>query len=81
MIVDCSHMNAGKQCLNQLNVWKEVIKLRSTGDRTICGLMAESNLKQGCQKIPENPEMLKYGVSVTDECLGWEETENLLREV
>ena len=40
--------------------------------------MVESNLFQGCQNIPENPKELIYGVSVTDGCIGWDETEEVL---
>jgi len=44
---------------------------------SIVGMMLESNLHEGNQPIPSKPEQLKYGVSVTDKCIGWEETERL----
>ncbi|MFW6209640.1 MAG: 3-deoxy-7-phosphoheptulonate synthase, partial [Spirochaetota bacterium] len=48
------------------------------GNTILSGFMLESNLFEGCQEIPENLAQLKYGVSVTDECIGWDETERLV---
>ena len=45
------------------------------------GVMIESNLYFGCQKLANNAKELEYGVSITDECIGWEETENLLKNL
>jgi 3-deoxy-7-phosphoheptulonate synthase len=77
IIVDCSHMNAGKCFHNQSKVWKKVITARCAGQDSIRGIMCESNINEGNQKISES---LAYGVSVTDECIGWEETEELIGE-
>lgn len=77
VIVDCSHMNSSKQFRNQISVWRECLKLRNEG-LPICGLMAESNIGEGNQEISQ--ETLRYGVSVTDECLGWDDTDNLIKE-
>jgi len=48
------------------------------GNTSIVGMMLESNLHEGGQSIPCNLEELKYGVSVTDKCIGWEETEKII---
>lgn len=58
---------------------QRVIQQKVTGDEAIIGLMLESNLEEGNQKIPADPTALRYGVSVTDECIGWETTARLLR--
>ncbi len=77
IIVDCSHMNTGKNCHNQPKVWKEAIKKRKNGHKSIKGVMLESNIHEGNQSI-SGP--LQYGVSITDECIGWEATEQLINE-
>ncbi len=77
LIIDCSHMNSAKLFQNQIKVWKECLKMKSDG-LPICGLMAESNIDEGNQEISDEP--LRYGVSVTDECLGWYATEDLINE-
>lgn len=77
IVVDCSHMNTGKNCYNQPNVWKEAIKIRKNGHRSIKGVMLESNIHEGNQSI-SGP--LQYGVSITDECIGWDATEQLIDE-
>jgi 3-deoxy-7-phosphoheptulonate synthase len=77
LIVDCSHMNAGKCFHNQTKVWRDVINARRGGRKAIRGIMVESNLHEGNQQISPMPD---YGVSVTDECIGWEKTEQLIAE-
>ncbi|WP_017904504.1 3-deoxy-7-phosphoheptulonate synthase [Pseudomonas asplenii] len=76
MMVDCSHANSGKDPLRQPAVFGEVLEQRLQGDRSLIGMMLESHLFEGCQ--PLSPS-LRYGVSITDGCLGWEATEQLLR--
>ncbi|MFW5813262.1 MAG: 3-deoxy-7-phosphoheptulonate synthase [Fibrobacterota bacterium] len=76
-IIDCSHKNCNKDYLKQADVWKEVAGRRRKGEPHIKGLMAESFLEDGNQKLVPG-EALKYGVSVTDPCLGWEKTEELV---
>jgi 3-deoxy-7-phosphoheptulonate synthase len=77
VMVDCSHANSGKSYLRQIDVATDVAGQVSRGDRRIIGLMVESNLEEGRQDIvPGMP--LRYGVSVTDACLGWTQTEPLL---
>lgn len=78
IIVDCSHANSGKNPLQQPAVLHEVIDQCLNGDTSLRGVMLESHLFDGCQ--PLSPE-LRYGVSITDGCLGWAGTEVLLREV
>ncbi len=80
VMVDCSHANSLKKFERQADVWRSVIEQRKAGNRAIIGTMIESNLFEGSQAICPNPADLKYGVSITDACLGWETTEQLLRE-
>lgn len=83
LIVDCSHGNSGKVAKGQVAAFEDVIKLISAGESGIIGLMLESNLKAGKQRIPEDlagfkASGLKRGISVTDECLGWDATEKMI---
>lgn len=77
IMIDCSHANSGKDPLRQPQVFNDVLEQRLQGNRSLIGMMLESHLFEGCQ--PLSPSM-RYGVSVTDGCLGWEATEQLLRE-
>ena len=79
LMVDCSHANSLKQHAKQEEVWRSLIEQRVAGSKPINGVMIESNLAEGSQSIPENLAALRYGVSVTDACLGWEVTERALR--
>ena len=79
LMVDCSHANSEKQFARQEDVWRSVIQQRVDGARSLIGLMVESNIHEGNQPIPTNPAELRYGVSITDSCLGWETTERMLR--
>jgi len=78
-MVDCSHANSGKQPARQEDVWRSVIQQRIAGTRSLIGLMVESNLNEGNQPIPKILADLRYGVSLTDACIGWETTERMLR--
>ncbi len=80
MIVDCSHANSGKDHRRQAIVWRDVIEQRAAGDRSIVGLMLESNLHEGRQAVSSDRSALSHGVSITDACISWDETEALLRE-
>jgi 3-deoxy-7-phosphoheptulonate synthase len=80
VIVDCSHANSGKDHRRQSIVWRDVIEQRVAGDRSIVGLMLESNIHPGSQPPSPDRTRLQYGVSVTDACIGWEETEALVLE-
>jgi len=79
VMVDCSHANSSKQPELQPLVVENVANQILEGNRSIVGLMIESNLKAGNQPIPENLEDLEYGVSITDGCIDWETTETCLR--
>lgn len=80
IIVDCSHANSRKDPKRQKRVLRAVVDQVVWGRHEIKGFMLESNLFGGCQAIPENPGDLQYGVSVTDGCIGWEDTEEVLRK-
>jgi 3-deoxy-7-phosphoheptulonate synthase len=80
IIVDCSHANSGKDHTRQAAVWRDVLEQRAAGDTSIVGLMLESNIHAGAQPADRDRSKLAYGVSITDACIGWEETESLLRE-
>ncbi len=79
VVVDCSHDNSGKIGRNQELVLKSVLSQRMQGNDSIIGIMLESNLYEGNQKLAEDPSLLRYGVSITDDCIGWDKTEELLR--
>lgn len=80
LVVDCSHANSSKDYRRQSVVWTDVIRQRAAGNEDIVGLMLESNLNEGTQPLVEDLSKLKYGVSVTDGCISFEETARLLRE-
>ncbi|WP_278958698.1 3-deoxy-7-phosphoheptulonate synthase [Aquipseudomonas alcaligenes] len=77
IMVDCSHANSGKDPLRQPAVLRDVLDQRLAGDASLRGVMLESHLFDGCQALSAE---LRYGVSVTDGCLGWSGTEAMLRE-
>ncbi len=79
LLVDCSHGNSNKDYTRQNIALHSIIEQRVGGNTDIIGCMLESNLNPGSQKIDCAAEELAYGVSVTDSCIGWEETEELLR--
>lgn len=80
IVIDCSHANVNKDPSAQPLVARDCIDQVVAGDRSIIGFMLESNIHAGNQRIPENLADLKYGVSVTDGCIDWETTANVLRE-
>ena len=80
VMVDCSHANSGSDFRRQQLVWRDVLHQRLAGQGALRGLMIESNLEAGKQSIPADLTQLKPGVSVTDGCVGWAETEELLLE-
>ena len=77
-VVDCSHANSSKDFRRQSVVWHDVIDQRIGGNETIVGLMLESNVHEGNQSLTKDPAELSYGISITDGCIGWEETESLI---
>lgn len=82
IVVDCSHANSAKDYRRQGEVFRNVIEQRVTGNDRIIGAMLESNIHPGNQPFKaegdETTRGLQYGVSITDGCIGWEETEALL---
>lgn len=78
-LVDCGHGNSGRDPIRQKAAFQSVITQAAEGNSSILGLMLESHLQGGKQPLLEDPYDLLYGVSITDPCLGWEETEELLR--
>lgn len=79
IVVDCSHGNAHKNHKLQANVLNDVIQQIVNGNKSIKGVMLESHLYEGNQKLSSsNKNDLQYGVSITDACIGWEETETIL---
>ena len=80
VMVDCSHGNSGKDHERQESVLQDVIGQVCDGNADIRGVMIESNLEAGNQKIPDDLGDLRYGVSITDKCVDWATTELMLRE-
>jgi len=79
LLVDCSHANSNKQPLAQPQVWRDILQFHSEHEPRVVGAMLESNLETGRQDlIPGQP--LQPGLSITDPCLGWSETESLVLE-
>ncbi|MGI9328362.1 MAG: 3-deoxy-7-phosphoheptulonate synthase [Pseudomonadales bacterium] len=76
IMVDCSHANSAKQYQRQIEVAEDVTTQIEQGNRSIIGLMLESHLHSGNQAL--QTDALEYGVSITDACIGWTETEELL---
>lgn len=76
IVVDCSHANSGKDYRKQHIALEDVLDQIAAGEDSLCGVMLESNLEPGNQKISS---CLKPGVSVTDGCIGWDETAALIR--
>jgi 3-deoxy-7-phosphoheptulonate synthase len=77
ILVDCSHANSGKDFRKQPGVFRDVLEQVVKGEQSILGLMLESHLVEGSQPISNK---LVYGQSITDSCLGWQETEEILRQ-
>ncbi|MGZ3184058.1 MAG: 3-deoxy-7-phosphoheptulonate synthase [Telluria sp.] len=79
LVVDCSHANSYKKPDLQPLVMSDVIQQIKHGNQSIVGVMIESNIVGGNQKIPEDLSKLVYGCSVTDGCIGWDDTVAMLR--
>jgi 3-deoxy-7-phosphoheptulonate synthase len=80
IVVDCSHANSNKDHNLQPLVMNDCVHQIMEGNQSIVGVMLESNIHAGNQTIPADLRQLKYGVSVTDACIDWEATQDLLRE-
>ncbi|KAK2769200.1 phospho-2-dehydro-3-deoxyheptonate aldolase [Colletotrichum kahawae] len=82
LMVDCSHGNSLKNHKNQPKVASELAAQISKGETAVMGVMIESNINEGNQKVPkEGPSALKYGVSITDACIHWDDTVSVLDEL
>ncbi|MEC8860547.1 MAG: 3-deoxy-7-phosphoheptulonate synthase [Pseudomonadota bacterium] len=81
IMIDCSHANSNKDPSIQSLVLKDVTHQILEGNESIIGVMLESNINFGNQKIPKDLKELKYGVSVTDACIDWAETERSIKEM
>ena len=75
IMVDCNHANSGKDPVRQEIVLRDIVRQIKDGNESLIGVMIESNLKGGSQKV--GPDM-EYGVSITDACLDWENTRRIL---
>src|SRR3954451_1640083 len=80
IVVDCSHANSNKDPSLQPLVMHDLVHQIMEGNRSLTGVMLESNINAGSQSIPAELSQLKYGVSVTDACIDWAPTERVLRE-
>ncbi len=78
ILIDCSHANSGKKHSRQARVFRAAADLRQRGHESVRGVMLESNLVAGRQEVGPDLSSLVYGKSVTDACVGWDETEELL---
>ena len=81
IMVDCSHANSNKDPALQPLVMQNVTNQIIEGNKSIVGLMVESNLGWGNQKMTDDPADLQYGVSITDACIDWETTEKALLDM
>ena len=82
MMIDCSHGNSKKDHRNQPLVAQSIGDQLRKGEEGIVGVMIESNLHEGTQKVPAGGRaMLKKGVSITDACISWETTEEVLEQL
>jgi len=79
VMVDCSHANSWKKFQNQSIVWQDILNQRLSGNASLIGMMIESNLNEGNQKNTGDLSTMKYGVSITDQCISWQTTEHLIR--
>ncbi|MEN9433610.1 MAG: Phospho-2-dehydro-3-deoxyheptonate aldolase, Tyr-sensitive [Pseudomonadota bacterium] len=78
IMIDCSHANSSKDHNRQPIVFNDAVQQILAGNQSIMGVMIESNLGAGNQKIPANLQDLQYGVSITDACIDWNTTEQTL---
>ncbi|MCV2528426.1 MAG: 3-deoxy-7-phosphoheptulonate synthase [Candidatus Lightella neohaematopini] len=81
LLIDCSHGNANNNYLNQLKVARFILKqINNNNNHDIIGIMLESNINSGNQKL-NSSKHLKYGVSITDPCINWDTTNEILFEI
>lgn len=80
VMIDASHANCSKDFRRMSAVFHDIVQQRRSGTQGVIGAMLESNLVEGAQALQESLDQLSYGQSITDPCLGWEETERILLE-
>ncbi|MEM7772073.1 MAG: 3-deoxy-7-phosphoheptulonate synthase [Cyanobacteria bacterium P01_E01_bin.6] len=78
VVIDCSHGNSNKDHTKQTVVFNNIIDQIVDGNTSIIGMMLESNLFEGNQPISTDKSCLKYGISITDKCIGWDDTEAIV---
>jgi 3-deoxy-7-phosphoheptulonate synthase len=81
-MVDCSHANSSKKHERQINVAQDIAAQISGGSRQVFGVMVESHLVDGAQKFTAGKDdvtKLAYGQSITDACIGWEDSKQVLK--
>ena len=81
MMVDCSHGNSKKDYRNQPGVVSDLCGQIANGSKAVAAVMIESHLVEGAQKLNSDLDQMTYGQSVTDQCIGWEATEDVLFEL
>ena len=77
LMIDCSHANSSKQHQKQIEVAREIASQVAKGSHQVFGVMVESHLHAGAQKFTpgrDDPKRLEYGQSITDACLGWDDS-------
>ncbi|MGI4849266.1 MAG: 3-deoxy-7-phosphoheptulonate synthase [Janthinobacterium lividum] len=80
IVVDCSHGNSNKDYARQSLVLQDVVAQVVAGNTSLVGVMLESNLVEGAQKPDPDPAKMRYGQSVTDSCINWETTQQVVRD-
>jgi 3-deoxy-7-phosphoheptulonate synthase len=81
LVIDCSHGNSSKDHTRQSLVAADIAQQLAAGGDAICGVMLESHLQEGRQDIVNGREGLTYGQSVTDACIGWDTTVDVLQNL
>jgi 3-deoxy-7-phosphoheptulonate synthase len=81
LLVDCSHGNSAKDYRRQPQVAEDIAQQLATGSHHVAGLLLESHLVEGRQDIVDGRKGLRYGQSVTDACIGWEQTVDVLEQL
>jgi 3-deoxy-7-phosphoheptulonate synthase len=82
LMVDCSHANSSKQHQRQIDVARDIAAQLAAGQRGVFGVMIESHLQAGAQKFnagKDDPAKLAYGQSITDACIGWDDSLGVLQ--
>ena len=79
IMIDCSHANSSKDPARQPAVFQELVR-QSLTDKSVIGAMIEGNIHAGNQSFPQPVEDLKYGVSITDGCIDWSTTEEIIKQ-